>query len=361
MKYPRTLPPSLHLILCAPVTRKAQVPKRIPKKVLRGKIALVAGATRGAGRGIAIALGEAGATVYCTGRSSRKYPRGRRPTPGRPETIEETAELVTAAGGLGIAIRVDHTKPAEVEKLIATIKRRDQGLDILVNDVWGGDALTEFGKTFWTVNLKNGLRMLKQAIHSHIITAHYAVPLMLGRRRGIIFEITDGDAFYYRGNLFYDLVKISVIRLAFAMSRELRKRNIVSLALTPGFLRSEAVLDHFGVTEANWKDAAKKRRNKKNSPDQNDAPDDFLISESPRFVGRAVVALAADPKVKTKSGRVFSSWALAREYGFTDLDGTQPHWGDYARKKYGKYKICDDQFYSYWVPGLVELIFPDWF
>jgi NAD(P)-dependent dehydrogenase (short-subunit alcohol dehydrogenase family) len=336
------------------------------KKALQGKIALVAGATRGAGRGIAVALGEAGATVYCTGRSSRK----RRLTPGRPETIEETAELVTAAGGRGIPVRVDHTKPAEVKKLVALIKRRHHRLDILVNDVWGGDALTEFGKTFWTVNLDNGLRMLKQAIHSHIITSHYAVPLMLGpaRRKGtkrssrpIIFEITDGDAFYYRGNIFYDLVKISVIRLAFAMARELRKRNIVSVALTPGFLRSEAVLDHFGVTESNWKDVGKRKDPNANAADQNDAPSDFLVSESPRYIGRAVVALASDPRAIKKTGRVFSSWALAREYGFTDLDGTQPHWGNYARKKYGKDKICDDQFYSYWVPGLIELIFPDWF
>jgi len=282
--------------------------------------------------------------------------------PGQRETIEETAELVTAAGGQGIAVRVDHTEPAEVKRLCAGIKRRHKGLDILVNDVWGGDAITEWGKPFWTVNLENGLGMLKQAIHSHIITSHYAVPLMLGRGRGMIFEITDGDAFYYRGNLFYDLVKISVIRLAFAMARELRKRNIVSVALTPGFLRSERVLEHFGVSEANWKDAGKKSKNKeRNSGDQNDAPADFMVSESPRYIGRSVVALAADPKVTEKSGRVFSSWVLAREYGFTDLDGTRPDWGKYARKKYGKYKICDERFYSYWVPGLVELIFPDWF
>src|SRR5579863_7993778 len=336
-----------------------KIPPKNAKKVLHGKIALVAGATRGAGRGIAVALGEAGATVYCTGRSSRRV---RPATPGRPETIEETAELVTAAGGRGIAVRVDHTEPAQVKKLVTGIKRRHKGLDILVNDVWGGDVLTEWGKTFWTVNLDQGLGMLKQAIHSHIITAHYAVPLMLARRGAIIFEITDGDAFYYRGNLFYDLVKISVIRLAFAMARELRKRDVVSVALTPGFLRSEAVLDHFGVSEDNWKDVAKNAKKKdKNSESQNDAPNDFMVSESPRYIGRAVVALAADPKVKAKSGRVFSSWELAREYGFTDLDGTQPHWGNYARKKYGKYKICDEQFYSYWVPGLVELIFPDWF
>jgi NAD(P)-dependent dehydrogenase (short-subunit alcohol dehydrogenase family) len=341
-------------------------------KVLQGKVALVAGATRGAGRGIAMALGEAGATVYCTGRSSKKSPpkaaRGKTFAPSGPETIEETAELVTSVGGLGIAMQVDHTEPVEVRKLVAAIKRRHKGLDILVNDIWGGDPLTEWSKRFWELNLEKGLGMLKQAIHSHIITAHYAVPLMLERPGGIIFEITDGDAFYYRGNLFYDLVKISVIRLAFAMSRELRKRDMVAVALTPGFLRSERVLEHFKVTEANWKDAGKEKHEvdgaenyDKNSKDQNDAPSDFMVSESPRYIGRAVVALASDPKVKEKTGRVFSSWALAREYGFTDLDGTQPHWGDFAHKKYGEYKICDEEFYSYWTPGLVELVFPDWF
>lgn len=328
-----------------------------PKKNLKGKIALVAGATRGAGRGIAVALGEAGAIVYCTGRSTRKH----RATKGRPETIEETAELVTAAGGRGIPVRVDHTRPKEVKKLAALIRRRHKGLDILVNDVWGGDALTQFGTPFWKVNLENGLHMLKQAVHSHIITAHYAAPLMLKRRQAIIFEITDGDAFYYRGNIFYDLVKISVIRLAFAMARELRKRKIASIALTPGFLRSEAVLDHFGVSEANWRDVGKRKNSSANSKAQNDAPQDFMVSESPRYIGRAIVALACDPRAMKKSGRVFSSWALAREYGFTDVDGTQPHWGNYARRKYGKYKICDDQFYSYWVPGLIDLVFPDWF
>ena len=312
-------------------------------KILQNKIALVAGATRGAGRGIAVALGEAGATVYCTGRSSQ----GRPATPGRPETIEETAELVTAAGGRGIAVRVDHTEPEEVKKLVAGIKRRHRGLDILVNDIWGGDPLTEFGKHFWEANLENGLRMLKQAVHTHIITAHYAVPLMLGRRGGIVLEITDGDFFSYRGNLFYDLVKVSVIRLAFAMARELRKQKIASVALTPGFLRSEAVLDHFGVTQANWRDAGKK-------------DPDFLQSETPRFVGRAAVALATDPKVLAKTGRVFSSWALAREYGFTDVDGVRPDWGRYASKKYGKFKICDDRFYSYWTPGFIDVLFPDW-
>jgi NAD(P)-dependent dehydrogenase (short-subunit alcohol dehydrogenase family) len=326
------------------------------KHPLKNKIALVAGATRGAGRGIAVALGEAGATVYCSGRSSTGNPA----TPGRPETIEETAEMVTAAGGRGIAVRTDHTEPAEVQKLVAKIKRRHKGLDILVNDIWGGDPLTQFGKQFWTANLENGLTMLKQAIHTHIITAHYAVPLMLDRPGAAVFEITDGDGFYYRGNLFYDLVKVSVIRLAFAMSVELRKKGVVSVALTPGFLRSEAVLEHFGVTEANWKSAGEEPPGRKKRV-VHDHRRDFLQSESPRFVGRAVAALAADPDAPKKSGRVFSSWALAREYGFTDIDGTRPDWGAYAAKTYGKFKTCDEKFYAYWNNGLIEKLFPDWF
>ena len=221
---------------------------------LDGKIAVVAGATRGAGRGIACALGEEGATVYCTGRSVR----GKSATRGRPESIEETAELVTARGGKGIAVQVDHTQPEQVKALFARVKKDSDGLDILVNDIWGGDELTEFGKTFWTASLEKGLTMLERAVHTHIITAHFGAPLMFGRGRGLIVEITDGDSWGYRGNIFYDLVKTSVIRLAFAMAYELRKRNIAAVAVTPGYLRSEAMLEHFGVTEANWRDAGKK-------------------------------------------------------------------------------------------------------
>ena len=331
---------------------------------LRGRIALVAGATRGAGRGIAVALGECGATVYCTGRSSRALKGKKRPTPGRPETIEETAGLVTAAGGRGIAVRVDHTVPAEVKKLFALVKKKHKRLDILVNDVWGGDAWTQFGKGFWSANLENGLRMLKQAVHSHIITAHFAGPLLIGaahEKRGtpVIFEITDGEGFYYRGNIFYDLVKTSVIRLAFAMGMELRKKGVAAVAVTPGFLRSEAMLEHFKVTEANWKEIGKRKGG--NSADQNDAPDDFMISESPRYIGRAIAALAADPNIKKKSGRVFSTWGLSEEYPFTDLDGSRPHWGRHAAKKYGETPKCDDGFYAYWESGLIEKMFPDWF
>lgn len=313
-------------------------------KPLQGRVALVAGATRGAGRGIACALGEAGATVYCTGRSVRGKPA----TKGRRETINETAEMVTARGGKGIAVRCDHTKESDVKKLVARILREQKGkLDILVNDVWGGDALTEFGKTFWQVSLDKGLAMLHQAVHSHIITSRYVTPLMVKCGHGLIVEITDGDFFGYRGNLFYDLVKISVIRLALIMAYELRKTQITALAVTPGFLRSEAMLDNFGVKEDNWRDAGKTRP-------------DFLHSETPLFVGRAIAAMAADPNVKKKSGQVFSSWDLSDEYGFTDADGSHPHWGRYFAATYGTCKKFDALLYSYFLDSPMALVFPDW-
>ncbi len=311
---------------------------------LKGKIAVVAGATRGAGRGIACMLGEAGATVYCTGRSVRGKPA----TGNRPETIEETAEMVTARGGVGIPVQVDHTIEDQVKTLFARVKAEQERLDVLVNDVWGGDELTEFGKTFWEVSLDKGLLMLQRAVHSHMITSRYAGPLMIETGQGLIVEITDGDFFGYRGNIFYDLVKISVMRLAFAMARELRRRNVTSVALTPGFLRSEAMLERFGVTEENWQEGAKKDPY-------------FIASETPFYVGRAVAALASDPEVSKKSGRVFSSWGLAMEYGFTDVDGRQPNWGKYFEEKFGKlYKKCDKAFYDYWVGGPIDILYPDW-
>lgn len=298
-------------------------------QALTGKIALVAGATRGAGRGIACMLGAAGATVYCTGRSTRATPVAQ-PMPGtpftlaqRPETIEETAELVQEHGGSAIAVRVDHTIEREVQGLFERVGREQGRLDILVNDVWGGDELTEWGTPFWELSIEKGLLMQQRAVHSHIITSRYAAPLMVERRQGLIVEITDGDTPRYRGSLFYDLAKTSVIRLAFAMAEELRPHQVSALALTPGFLRSEAMLEHFGVTEANWQAGAQRDPH-------------FIASETPFYVGRAVAALAADPQVASKAGGAFSSWGLAEEYGFTDLDGRQPNWGRYFKEQFGE-------------------------
>ncbi len=299
-------------------------------KKLDGRIALVSGATRGAGRGIACMLGEAGATVICTGRSVRGN------TTGRPETIDETAEMVTARGGRGIAVRVDHTSEAEAEALCARVAREHGRIDILVNDIWGGDELTEWGKKFWELNPANARKMLETAVLTHMFTSRFAVPLML-EKGGLVVEITDGDTFGYRGNLYYDLTKMAVIRLAFAMSRELRNHPVTALAVTPGFLRSEAMLELFDVTEANWRDGGKKDKH-------------FLASETPFFVGRAIAALAADPKVRAKAGRVYSSWDLAKEYGFTDVDGSKPDWGSYFVQAFGKpYPVADERAYASWV------------
>jgi NAD(P)-dependent dehydrogenase (short-subunit alcohol dehydrogenase family) len=279
---------------------------------LGGKVALVAGATRGAGRGTAVALGEAGATVYCTGRSTRK----RRSEYGRPETIEETAELVTAAGGLGIAVEVDHLQPAQVEALVERIDAEQRRLDVLVNDIWGGELLFEWDTPVWQHDLENGLRMLRLAIDTHLITSHFALPLLIREPGGLVVEMTDGTREYnadrYRVSAFYDLAKTAVLRLAFAQSKELEPHRCTAVALTPGWLRSEMMLDNYGVTEANWRDGASTN------------PHFAAISESPRFVGRAVAALAADPQLHRRNGGSFSSGGLAREYGFTDLDGSQP-------------------------------------
>lgn len=292
-------------------------------KPLTNKVAVVAGATRGAGRGIACMLGEAGATVYCTGRSTRARLKSRRSgnmapfaLEGRPETIEETAELVSRYGGVGIPVQVDHTDEEQVEHLFVQVQGEQGKLDILVNDIWGGDELSEWGQPFWELSIQKGLLMQQRGVHTHIITSCYAAPLMVARRQGLIIEITDGDSSAYRGNLFYDLAKSSVIRLAYAMAEELRPHNITALALTPGFLRSEAILEHFGVTEANWQEGATKDPH-------------FIASETPYYIGRAVAALAADPNVFQKSGKALSSWNLAMEYGFKDIDGRQPNWGKY--------------------------------
>ncbi|HEV7881947.1 MAG TPA: SDR family oxidoreductase [Solirubrobacteraceae bacterium] len=277
---------------------------------LTGKVALVAGATRGAGRGTAVALGEAGATVYCTGRTTRE----RRSEYDRPETIEETAELVDAAGGEGIAVEVDHLQPGQVEALVGRIEAEQGRLDVLVNDIWGSEKLFEWDAPLWEHDLDNGLRMLRLAIDTHLITSHYALALLIRRPGGLVVEMTDGtreyNAEHYRLTAFYDLAKTAVLRLAFAQGKELAPYGATAVALTPGWLRSEMMLDNYGVTEATWRDAAN--------------PHFVAISESPRFVGRAVAALAADAGLHRRNGGSFSSGGLAREYGFTDLDGSQP-------------------------------------
>src|SRR5829696_4866829 len=278
---------------------------------LEDKVALVAGGTRGAGRGIAVELGAAGATVYVTGRTTRE----RRSEYDRPETIEETAELVDKAGGRGVAIRVDHLQPDEVQDLVGRIEVEQGRLDVLVNDVWGSEHLMEWKVPVWEHSLEKGFRMLRLAIDTHITSSHFALPLLIENEGGLVVEMTDGTAEYnaenYRVSLFYDLAKASVIRMAWAQAKELVPHGCTAVALTPGWLRSEMMLDAFGVGEPNWRDALA-------------AQPHFAISETPRYVGRAVAHLAADTEVGRFNGRSLSSGGLAKEYGFTDLDGSQP-------------------------------------
>lgn len=283
---------------------------------LEKQIALVAGATRGAGRAMAVKLGEAGATVYVTGRTTREElsPMERR------ETIEDSAELVTKAGGKGIPVKVDHTDEHQVRKLIQQIEEEQNGqLDILVNDIWGGDPLTEWGKDVADHDLHKGLQMQKQAVHAHIITSHFALPLMKKNNKGLVVEITDGTDYNYRGNFYYSLAKISNIHMAKALAQDLKEYNITSIALTPGFLRSEAMLDFFGVTEENWKEGVKVDKH-------------FIASETPYYIGEALKHLALDPDVHRFNGKTLSTWELSDIYNFKDADGTQPHWGNYFRE-----------------------------
>ncbi|MFF5312948.1 SDR family oxidoreductase [Streptomyces massasporeus] len=278
---------------------------------LQDKVALVAGATRGAGRGIAVELGAAGATVYVTGRSTR----ARRSEYDRPETIEDTADLVTAAGGRGIAVPTDHLDRVQVKALVDRIADEQGRLDVLVNDIWGGEKLFEWDTPLWEHDLDNGLRLLRLAVETHAVTAHHALPLLLRNPGGLVVEVTDGTADYnaenYRVNFFYDLAKASVLRMAFALGHELGPRGATAVALTPGWLRSELMLDGFGVREENWRDALERVPH-------------FAISETPHYVGRAVAALAADADVARWNGQSLSSGGLAQVYGFTDLDGSRP-------------------------------------
>jgi NAD(P)-dependent dehydrogenase (short-subunit alcohol dehydrogenase family) len=281
------------------------------KGSLAGKVALVAGATRGAGRGIAVELGAAGATVYATGRTTRSQ----QSEYGRPETIEETAELVTAAGGRGIAVQVDHLIPEEVRSLVERIRRDEGRLDVLVNDIWGAEKLAEWNKAVWEHDLERGLRLLRLGVETHLITAHHALPLLIERPGGLLVEVTDGTTAYntehYRLSPFYDLAKVAVNRLGWAHAKDLARHGAMAVSLTPGWLRSEMMLEAYGVTEETWRQFAR------GSPH-------FVISESPRYVGRAVVALAADPERARWNGQSLSSGQLAQVYGFRDVDGSRP-------------------------------------
>ena len=288
------------------------------RNALRGRVAVVTGATRGAGRGIAAALGEAGATVVCTGRSTGST----RSEYNRPETIEETAELVTHLGGTGIAVALDHLDPARVKALADGIRADHGHIDVLVNDIWGGELLkggpAQWNTPIWAHDLDKGLRILRLAIDTHLVTSHHLLPLLIDRPGGLLVEVTDGtleyNAAHYRISVFYDLAKVSVNRLAFSQGHELKPHGATAVAITPGWLRSEMMLDNFGVAEENWRDAV----------DRKMAPPDFALSESPRYVGRAVVALASDPDRSRWNQRSVSSAQLAHEYGFADLDGSRP-------------------------------------
>jgi len=301
-------------------------------KPLAGKVALVAGGTRAAGRGIAVELGAAGATVYVTGRSTR----AQRSEMNRPETIEETAELVDRTGGRGIAVPVDHLVPEQVRDLVDRIEREQGALHILVNDIWGQFGEPEWDKTVWESDLELGLRLLRLGVDTHAITGHFALPLLIKSPGGLVVEMTDGTNEYnadnYRVSFFYDVAKGAVSRMAFALAHELDRYDATAVLLTPGWLRSEAMLDGFGVAEDNWRDATK-------------AIPHFAISESPSYVGRAVAALAADPDVRRWNGKSTSSGELAQLYGFTDLDGSRPDAWRYLVEVQGPGKPADTTGY----------------
>ena len=292
-------------------------------KPLDGHVAVVAGATRGAGRGIARMLGEAGATVYCSGRSSRRQPNtSSHHYAGRPETIEETAELVDAAGGSGIAVRVDHTVDLEVEALFARVQREQRRLDVLVNILTGQPVAS--WKRFWDLPLDEGRAFVNGWVWPHVVTCWHAARLMARRKSGLMVEIVEQEGVGYHGQFFFDLMETSLKRLSYALAQEMVSRGVTALSITPGFMRTEAILQGFGVTEANWREAAEHNPEAKKFG--------FIGSETACFVGRAVAALAADPNVQRKTGGVYTSWGLAEEYGFTDLDGSRPNMGAYMKE-----------------------------
>jgi NAD(P)-dependent dehydrogenase (short-subunit alcohol dehydrogenase family) len=294
------------------------------RRPLAGRIALVAGATRGAGRAIAVALGAAGATVYATGRTTRE----RVSEMGRPgETIEGTAELITAAGGEAHAIPADHLVPEQVREAVARIEREQGRLDILVNDIWGGNALIDFDTRMWDIDLERGLRMLDLGVRTHVITSAVALPLLVRHPGGLVVEVTDGTARTnrsYREHFYYDLAKNAPIRMAYNLGEELKPVGGTAVAVTPGFLRSEEMLDHFGLTEENWRDGE-------------EAQPHWSLSESPAYLARGLAALAADPERARWNGQSLDSGQLAREYGVADTDGSRPDvWGFILAERAGE-------------------------
>jgi NAD(P)-dependent dehydrogenase (short-subunit alcohol dehydrogenase family) len=298
---------------------------------LSERVALVAGATRGAGRAFAVELAAAGAIVYATGRSSQ----GRRSEMDRPETIEGTAARAAELGGEAVPVACDHLDPVQVRELVSRIESERGRLDILVNNIWGGDHLTGWDAKLWEHDLDAGLRILRLAIDTHIITSHAAIPLLIKNPGGLVIEVTDGNAEFnadYRGTFFYDLAKVTPHRMALALSRELAAHEASAVSLTPGWIRSEAMLEHFGVTEDNWRDGTAKDPH-------------FCISETPHYVARAAVALAADPDRARFTGQSLASWDLGPIYGVTDLDGTQPHMLRYFREIVDAGKPADDAGY----------------
>lgn len=280
---------------------------------LRGKVAVVTGATRGCGRGIAVELGAAGATVYVTGRSTRES----RSPMARPETIEETAELVTAAGGTGVPVRVDFSVADDVRALAGRLESDVDGqLDVLVDDVWGGDPFVEFNKPLWESDLDSAIGVVRNGVETHLRALHTLLPLLVRRPGGLVLEVTDGDDdhHYPETGVPYYLVKQTIRALGRALGPLMAAHGATGLAVTPGYLRSESMLELYGVTEETWRDAVER------------VPD-YAISETPRYLGRAVVSLVTDPEVSRFAGRTMASWTLMREYGFTDVDGSSPDWG----------------------------------